>query len=248
MNRIDLQGRVAIVTGGARGLGAATARRFIDSGARVAIWDIDATAIEEAVSMLGEGAEGRVVELTDDEAVREAAEALEREAGSVDILVNNAGITGGNGKTWELAPDVWRKVIEVNLVAPYLTSRAVVPGMVRRGYGRIVNIASIAGKEGNPNASHYSASKAGLIGLTKSLAKELAGSGVIVNAVTPAAARTPIFDQMSQEHIDYMLSKIPLARFLEPSEAAAMIAWLASEECSFSTGAVFDLSGGRAVY
>ena len=248
MNRIDLQGRVAIVTGGARGLGAATARRFIDSGARVAIWDIDAAAIEEAVSVLGEGAEGRVVELTDDEAVREAAEALEREAGSVDILINNAGITGGNGKTWELAPDIWRKVIEVNLVAPYLTSRAVVPGMVRRGYGRIVNIASIAGKEGNPNASHYSASKAGLIGLTKSLAKELAGSGVIVNAVTPAAARTPIFDQMSQEHIDYMLSKIPLARFLEPSEAAAMIAWLASEECSFSTGAVFDLSGGRAVY
>ncbi|QOG05806.1 SDR family oxidoreductase [Aureimonas sp. OT7] len=248
MNRIDLQGRVAIVTGGARGLGAATARRFIDSGARVAIWDIDAAAIEEAVAMLGDGAEGRVVELTDDEAVRDAAEALEREAGSVDILVNNAGITGGNGKTWELAPDVWRKVIEVNLVAPYLTSRAVVPGMVRRGYGRIVNIASIAGKEGNPNASHYSASKAGLIGLTKSLAKELAGSGVIVNAVTPAAARTPIFDQMSQEHIDYMLSKIPLARFLEPSEAAAMIAWLASEECSFSTGAVFDLSGGRAVY
>ena len=248
MNRIDLQGRVAIVTGGARGLGAATARRFIDSGARVAIWDIDAAAIEEAVAMLGEGAEGRVVELTDDEAVRDATEALEREAGSVDILVNNAGITGGNGKTWELAPDVWRKVIEVNLVAPYLTSRAVVPGMVRRGYGRIVNIASIAGKEGNPNASHYSASKAGLIALTKSLAKELAGSGVIVNAVTPAAARTPIFDQMSQEHIDYMLSKIPLARFLEPSEAAAMIAWLASEECSFSTGAVFDLSGGRAVY
>lgn len=248
MNRIDLQGRVAIVTGGARGLGAATARRFIDSGARVAIWDIDAAAIEEAVAMLGEGAEGRVVELTDDEAVRDATEALEREAGSVDILVNNAGITGGNGKTWDLAPDVWRKVIEVNLVAPYLTSRAVVPGMVRRGYGRIVNIASIAGKEGNPNASHYSASKAGLIALTKSLAKELAGSGVIVNAVTPAAARTPIFDQMSQEHIDYMLSKIPLARFLEPSEAAAMIAWLASEECSFSTGAVFDLSGGRAVY
>ncbi|UHD44640.1 SDR family oxidoreductase [Aureimonas altamirensis] len=248
MNRIDLQGRVAVVTGGARGLGAATARRFIDSGARVAIWDIDAAAIDEAVATLGDGAEGRVVELTDDEAVREAAEALEREAGSLDILVNNAGITGGNGKTWELDPDVWRKVIEVNLVAPYLTSRAVVPGMVRRGYGRIVNIASIAGKEGNPNASHYSASKAGLIGLTKSLAKELAGSGVIVNAVTPAAARTPIFDQMSQEHIDYMLSKIPLARFLEPSEAAAMIAWLASEECSFSTGAVFDLSGGRAVY
>ena len=248
MNRIDLQGRVAIVTGGARGLGAATARRFIDSGARVAIWDIDAAAIDEAVAMLGDGAEGRVVELTDDEAVRDAAEALEREAGSVDILVNNAGITGGNGKTWELAPDVWRKVIEVNLVAPYLTSRAVVPGMVRRGYGRIVNIASIAGKEGNPNAPAYSASKAGVIGLTKSLGKELAKSGVTVNCVTPAAVRTAIFEQMSQAHIDFMLSKIPMGRFGAIEEVAALICWLASEECSFTTGGVFDVSGGRATY
>ncbi|WP_062226411.1 SDR family NAD(P)-dependent oxidoreductase [Aureimonas frigidaquae] len=248
MNSIDLTGRVAIVTGGARGLGAATARRFIDSGARVSIWDIDADLIAQTVGELGAGARGQVVELTDEAAVARAAAELVAAEGRIDILVNNAGITGGNGKLWDLQPDVWRSVLEVNLIAPYLTCRAVVPGMLAQGYGRIVNIASIAGKEGNPNASHYSASKAGLIGLTKSLAKEVAGTGIIVNAVTPAAARTPIFDQMSQEHIDYMLAKIPLNRFLEPHEAAAMIAWLASEECSFSTGAVFDLSGGRAVY
>jgi len=162
--------------------------------------------------------------------------------------VNNAGITGGNAKTWELTPDIWRRTIEVNLVAPYLTSHAIAPLMMKAGYGRIVNVASIAGKEGNPNASHYSASKAGLIALTKSLGKELAGSGVLVNCVTPAAARTAIFDQMTQEHIDYMLSKIPLNRFVEPSEVAAMIAWLSSEDCSFTTGGVFDISGGRAVY
>ena len=168
--------------------------------------------------------------------------------GRIDILVNNAGITGGNAPTWELAPDVWRRVIDVNLVGPYLTCRAVVPHMVQAGYGRIVNIASVAGKEGNPNASHYSASKAGLIALTKSLGKELATKGVLVNAVSPAAAKTAIFDQMTQAHIDFMLSKIPMARFLAVDEAAAMVAWLASEECSFSTGAVFDLSGGRATY
>jgi 3-oxoacyl-[acyl-carrier protein] reductase len=162
--------------------------------------------------------------------------------------VNNAGITGGNGPTWELDPLVWRQVIEVNLVAPFLMCRAVVPKMLSRGYGRIVNVASIAGKEGNPNASHYSASKAGLIGLTKSLAKELATKNVLVNCVTPAAARTEIFDQMKQEHIDYMLSKIPMNRFANPSEIAALIGWLVSEECSFSTGAVFDASGGRATY
>ena len=168
--------------------------------------------------------------------------------GRIDILVNNAGITGGNAATWELDPAVWRRVIDVNLVGPYLTSRAVVPVMVAQGYGRIINIASVAGKEGNPNASHYSASKAGLIALTKSLAKELATKGVLVNAVSPAAAKTAIFDTMTQQHIDFMLSKIPMSRFLEVNEAAAMIAWLASEECSFSTGAVFDLSGGRATY
>ncbi|WP_265517128.1 SDR family NAD(P)-dependent oxidoreductase [Nitratireductor luteus] len=244
MNRIDLGGRRAVVTGGARGIGLATAERFLDSGAQVVIWDVDADNLQTALDRLQGRAIGQIVELTDEHAIEAAA----REAGSIDILVNNAGITGGNGKTWELAPDIWRHTLEVNLVAPYLTSRALVPGMIERGYGRIVNVASIAGKEGNPNASHYSASKAGLIGLTKSLGKELAKTGVIVNCITPAAARTPIFDQMSQEHIDYMLAKIPLERFLEPAEVAAMISWLASEECSFSTGAVFDISGGRAVY
>ncbi|MAS12101.1 MAG: 3-oxoacyl-ACP reductase [Nitratireductor sp.] len=244
MNHIDLTGRRAIITGGAQGIGLATAERFVASGAEVVLWDINAQTLEKASEKLGAKASGRVVELTDEDAVSDAA----RDAGAIDILVNNAGITGGNGKTWELKPDVWRRTVEVNLVAPYLTCRALVPGMIERGYGRIVNIASIAGKEGNPNASHYSASKAGLIGLTKSLGKELAKTGVIVNCLTPAAARTPIFDQMSQEHIDYMLSKIPLERFLEPAEAAAMIAWLASEECSFTTGGVFDISGGRAVY
>ncbi|WP_336071213.1 SDR family NAD(P)-dependent oxidoreductase [Nitratireductor rhodophyticola] len=244
MNQIDLAGRRAIITGGAQGIGLATAERFIASGAEVVLWDINAANLDRATDALGSSASGRVVELTDESAVNDAA----REAGAIDILVNNAGITGGNGKTWELAPDVWRRTVEVNLVAPYLTCRALVPDMIERGYGRIVNIASIAGKEGNPNASHYSASKAGLIGLTKSLGKELAKTGVIVNCLTPAAARTPIFDQMSQEHIDYMLSKIPLERFLEPAEAAAMIAWLASQECSFTTGGVFDISGGRAVY
>ncbi|MCE7030376.1 SDR family NAD(P)-dependent oxidoreductase [Jiella avicenniae] len=247
MNRIDLSGRRAVITGGARGIGLATAERMIASGAAVTLWDVDAAAIDEALARLGAKASGQIVELTDETSVDTAAAAA-LAAGAVDILVNNAGITGGNGKTWELDPAIWRKTLEVNLVGPYLTARALVPSMIAAGYGRIVNVASIAGKEGNPNASHYSASKAGLIGLTKSLGKELAGAGVLVNCITPAAARTAIFDQMSQEHIDYMLSKIPLARFVEPSEVAAMIAWLSSEDCSFSTGAVFDISGGRAVY
>ncbi|MCQ0987204.1 SDR family NAD(P)-dependent oxidoreductase [Jiella marina] len=247
MNRIDLEGRRAIVTGGARGIGLATAERMIASGASVILWDMDGAAIEEAVAKLGDKASGAVVELTDETSVDKAAKDATA-GGTVDILVNNAGITGGNGKTWELEPAIWRKTVEVNLIGPYLTSRALVPAMKSAGYGRIVNVASIAGKEGNPNASHYSASKAGLIGLTKSLGKELAGSGVLVNCITPAAARTAIFDQMSQEHIDFMLSKIPLNRFVEPKEVAAMIAWLSSEECSFATGAVFDISGGRAVY
>ena len=189
-----------------------------------------------------------VVELSDEASVQSATAAALQAHGRIDILVNNAGITGGNGPTWELSPEVWRRVIDVNLVGPFLTCRAIVPQMLRQGYGRIVNIASIAGKEGNPNASHYSASKAGLIALTKSLAKELATKGVLVNAVTPAAARTPIFDSMKQEHIDFMLSKIPMGRFLQVDEAAALIGWLASEDCAFSTGAVFDLSGGRATY
>jgi len=260
MNTIDLKNRTAIVTGGARGIGFAIAKRMLASGAAVVLWDVDATALDEAGAAL-QGQDGGnndgnsngriyagVVDVTDEASIARAVAADLRELGKVDILVNNAGITGGNAPLWQLAPEVWRQVIEVNLVAPYLVCRAVVPHMVRAGYGRIVNIASIAGKEGNPNASHYSASKAGLIGLTKSLAKELAATGVLVNCVTPAAAKTELFAQMKQEHIDYMLSKIPMNRFVELDEIAALVSWLASEDCSFSTGAVFDISGGRAVY
>jgi 2-dehydro-3-deoxy-L-rhamnonate dehydrogenase (NAD+) len=250
MNVIDLNNRTAIVTGGARGIGFAAAQKMLVSGASVALWDIDADALAKAVAALnGSGrVHSGVVDVTDEASIANAVGALLRDAGKIDILVNNAGITGGNAPLWELKPDAWRRVIEVNLIAPYLVCRAVVPHMVASGYGRIVNIASIAGKDGNPNASHYSASKAGLIGLTKSLAKELATKGVLVNCVTPAAAKTEMFDQMSKQHIDYMLSKIPMNRFVTVDEIAAMIAWLASEDCSFSTGAVFDISGGRAVY
>ena len=244
MNQIELKGRTAVVTGGAQGIGLAICQRLLASGASVVLWDIDKARLDAACAELGSAARGAVVELTDDGAVAAAAAQCER----IDILVNNAGITGGNGTTWELDPVVWRRTIEVNLIAPYLTCRHVAPQMIAQGYGRIVNIASVAGKEGNPNASHYSASKAGLIALTKSLAKEVATKGVLVNAVSPAAARTAMFDQMTQAHLDYMLSKIPMARFLEPSEIAAMVAWLSSEDCSFSTGAVFDISGGRATY
>jgi 3-oxoacyl-[acyl-carrier protein] reductase len=246
MNRIDLEGRVAVITGGAQGIGYATAQRFLQSGAGVVLWDIDAGRLAEAkgsLSTLG-AVSTAVVELTDDAAVAAATAA----AGRIDILVNNAGITGGNGPTWELDPVVWRRVIDVNLVGPFLTCRHVAPVMIAQGYGRIVNIASVAGKEGNPNASHYSASKAGLIALTKSLGKELATKGVLVNAIAPAAAKTAIFDQMAQTHIDYMLSKIPMGRFVSVDEIAAMAAWLASEDCSFTTGSVFDISGGRATY
>jgi 3-oxoacyl-[acyl-carrier protein] reductase len=250
MNTIDLKNRTAIVTGGARGIGFAIAQRLLASGAVVALWDMDTAALDKAAAALKGG--GRVavaaVDVTDETSIARACDGLLRDAGQIDILVNNAGITGGNAPTWELPPDVWRRVVEVNLVAPYLTCRAVVPHMIAKGYGRIVNIASIAGKEGNPNGSHYSASKAGLIGLTKSLAKELATKGVLANCVTPAAAKTDLFDQMTPAQIDYMLSKIPMNRFVTVDEIAALVAWLSSEECSFSTGAVFDISGGRAVY
>jgi 2-dehydro-3-deoxy-L-rhamnonate dehydrogenase (NAD+) len=248
VNQIDLKGRVAVVTGGAQGIGYAVAERFVASGARVVLWDIDAPLLDKAQAALGAAASSARVELTDELAVAAAAQAVLTAHGRIDILVNNAGITGGNAPTWELAPAMWRRTIDVNLVAPYLTCHAIVPAMRRQGYGRIVNVASVAGKEGNPNASHYSASKAGLIALTKSLAKELATQGILVNAVSPAAAKTAIFDQMTQQHIDYMLAKIPMGRFVEPREIAAAIAWLASEDCSFTTGSVLDLSGGRATY
>ena len=257
MNQIDLQGRVAVVTGGARGIGWAIAQRFLQSGAKVVLWDIDAQELKQAsktlASVVGPVAGASVVhsqcvELTDDAAVARATHDTLAATGRIDILVNNAGITGGNGLTWELDTEVWRRVVDVNLIGPYLTCRHVVPAMLACGYGRIVNIASVAGKEGNPQASHYSASKAGLIALTKSLGKELATKGILVNAVTPAAAKTAMFDQMTQVHIDYMLGKIPMGRFLEVEELAAMVAWLSSDECSFSTGAVFDITGGRATY
>ena len=250
MNQLDLKNRVAVITGGAQGIGLATARRMLNSGATVALWDIDTALLEparQALSALGK-VTSATVELSDEASVQQATQSALSAHGKIDILVNNAGITGGNGPTWELDPAVWRRVLEVNLVGPFLTCRAVVPHMIAQGYGRIVNIASIAGKEGNPNASHYSASKAGLIALTKSLAKELATRGVLVNAVTPAAAKTAIFDSMKQEHIDFMLAKIPMGRLLQVDEVAAMIGWLASEDCAFSTGAVFDISGGRATY
>lgn len=250
MNTLDLNGRVAVITGGAQGIGHAVAQRMLASGATVALWDIHEARVAQARESLA--APGRVsavtVDVSDEASVSAATQATLAQHGRVDILVNSAGITGGNAKTWELDPAVWREVIEVNLTGSYLTCRALVPHMIRAGYGRIVNIASVAGKEGNPNAAHYSASKAGVIGLTKSLGKELARTGVLVNAVTPAAARTPIFDSMTQEHIDFMLAKIPMGRFLEVDELAALIGWLASEDCAFSTGAVFDVSGGRSTY
>ena len=250
MNQIDLKGRVAVVTGGAQGIGYATSERLLRSGAAVVIWDIDAAKLEEAKASLSQvgSVSGYVVELTSDAAVAATTAQTIKDKGHIDILVNNAGITGGNAPTWELDPEVWRRVIEVNLIAPYLTCRAVAPHMSARGWGRIVNVASVAGKEGNPNASHYSASKAGVIALTKSLAKEVATKGVLVNAIAPAVARTAMFAQMTETHIAYMLGKIPMGRFVEVEEIAAMIAWLSSEDCSFTTGSVFDISGGRATY
>jgi len=250
MNQIDLRNRAAIVTGGARGIGRAIAERLLASGASVALWDVDAAALEQAARELSAPGTVRpvVVDLADLDSVNAAAVATVTAFGKIDILVNNAGITGGNAKTWELNPADWRRVMDINLNGVFHCCHAVVPHLLKNGYGRIVNIASIAGKEGNPNAAHYSASKAGVIALTKSLGKELATSNICVNAVAPAVIATDILQQMTQAHIDYMLSKIPMGRFGKKEEAAALVAWLCSEDCSFSTGAVFDLSGGRATY
>jgi len=236
-------GRTAIVTGGASGIGAGIAARLAAEGARVSLWDRDAGALQNA-----DAPHKVALDVTDADAVHRAAEATAAMLGKIDILVASAGITGPNHPTWEYPVFEWDRVIDVNLKGVFYCNRAVVPFMLRNGYGRIVNIASIAGKEGNPNASAYSASKAGVIGLTKALGKELAHTEIRVNCVTPAAVRTPLFAQMTQQQIDWMLSKIPVGRFGEIDEIASLVCWLASGECSFSTGAVFDLSGGRATY
>ncbi|HUB96593.1 MAG TPA: SDR family NAD(P)-dependent oxidoreductase [Stellaceae bacterium] len=247
MNRIDLGGRAAVVTGGARGIGFACAERMKASGAALSLWDRDGAALSDAAARLG-GAHTVTMDVADEASVGAAAEAAIRALGKIDILVNNAGITGPNKTTWNYTPAEWRQVLEIDLTGAFLAARALVPHMMGRKYGRIINMASVAGKEGNPNAPAYSAAKAGLIALTKSLGKELASTGITVNCVTPAAARTDLFAQMTQAHIDYMLSRIPMGRFVEPQEIAALVAWLASEDCSFSTGAVFDITGGRSTY
>jgi len=248
MNRLDFENRTAVVTGGAAGIGLAVAQRFAASGATVALWDRDEAALAKAKAAVGPRTVTQALDVADPDAVARAAQETERVLGKIDALVCAAGITGPNTTTWEYPVAAWRQVMDVNLNGLFYCNRAVVPVMLKHDYGRIVNIASVAGKEGNPNAPAYSASKAGVIGLTKSLGKELAKTGIRVNCVTPAAVRTAIFDQMTQQHIDFMLSKIPLGRFGGVDEIAAMVCWLASEECSFSTGAVFDLSGGRATY
>jgi 3-oxoacyl-[acyl-carrier protein] reductase len=250
MNQIDLNGRKAIVTGGARGIGYAIAERFLRSGASVALWDRDAARLAPAAEALGKL--GRVhteaMDVTSEADIARALDGTLAALGGLDIVVNNAGITGPNHTTWEYPVEEFRRVVEIDLIAVFLVCRAVVPHLLLNGYGRIVNIASMAAKEGNANAPAYSAAKAGVATLTKSLGKELAGTGVLCNAVAPAAAKTELFAEMTEEHIAWMLSRIPMGRFVNVEEIAALVAWLASEDCSFSTGAVFDISGGRATY
>ena len=250
MNRIDLDGKRAVVTGGAQGIGRAVAERLLASGAAVALWDRDRALVEATRGELaGQGeAHALAVDVTDLAAVERAAATTREALGGIDILVNNAGIAGPNHMLWEYPADAWRQVIEVDLNAVFYCCRAVVPLMIAQNYGRIVNVASIAGKEGNPSASAYAAAKAGVIALTKALGKELATRDIAVNCITPAAARTRIFDQITQEFVDFMLTKIPRGRFVTVEEIAAMVAWLVSAENSFTTAAVFDLSGGRATY
>jgi len=250
MNKIDLDGRSAVVTGGAQGIGRAITEKLLASGARVAIWDLDQAVMDQTAADLA--AQGEVMtvalDITDPDAVQAAAAETQGGFGKIDILVNNAGIAGPTHMLWEYPTDAWQQVIDLDLNAVFFCCRAVVPVMREAGYGRIVNIASIAGKEGNPAASAYAAAKAGVIGLTKALGKELAQDGVIVNCVTPAAAKTRIFDQVTEEFVNYMLSKIPMGRFVKVEEIANLVAWLSSEDCSFTTAGVFDISGGRATY
>ncbi|MCB1479790.1 MAG: SDR family oxidoreductase [Rhodobiaceae bacterium] len=244
--QFDLTGRKAIVTGGAQGIGRAVAERFIASGAEVALWDVDTVLAGKTAEEIG--AVAVRADVSNPESVTAALTETLMQLGRIDIAVNNAGITGPNTTTWTYPPEEWDRVMAINLTGPFLVCRAVAPIMIEHGYGRIVNVASIAGKEGNPNAVAYSSSKAGVIALTKSLGKELAGHDIAVNCITPAAAKTAIFEQMTQEHIDYMLSKIPRGRFVLVEEIAALVTFLASAENSFTTGGVFDISGGRATY
>jgi NAD(P)-dependent dehydrogenase (short-subunit alcohol dehydrogenase family) len=250
VNQIDLEGKRAVITGGGQGIGLAVAERLLLSGAAVSLWDVDQALLETTMA----GLEGRgtvhtvAVDVTDLTAVEDALDQANSALGGIDILIPNAGIAGPSFKTWEYPPEAWRQVVDIDLNGVFYCCRAVVPQMIAQNYGRICMTASIAGKEGNPNAAPYSAAKAGVIALTKSLGKELAGYDIAVNCITPAAARTRIFEQISQEHIDYMLSKIPRNRFLEVEEIGAMVAWLVSAENSFTTAAVFDLSGGRATH
>jgi 3-oxoacyl-[acyl-carrier protein] reductase len=247
MNQLDLKGRHAVITGGAVGLGLGIAQRMLASGATVTLWDRNAEALAQAQAALGAGVDTVQVDVAQHASVAQAARQTAA-AHAIDILVNSAGITGPNVKLWDYPPEAWEQVQQVNLNGLFFCCREIVPLMRARNYGRIVNIASVAGKDGNPNASAYSASKAAVIGLTKSLGKELADTGIRVNCITPAAVQTPIFEQMTAEHIAFMLSKIPMGRFGTVEEVAAMVGWLCSEDCSFSTGAVFDLSGGRSTY
>ena len=248
MNQIDLKQRIAIVTGGAQGIGLAIVKRMLASGASVRVWDRDRKLLQQALTALSGAVSGDAVDVADEKSVAQGTAAAVAAHGKIDILVNNAGIAGANAPTVDYPVDEWERVLKVNLTGQFLCCRAVAPQMVKQKYGRIVNIASVAGKEGNPNAVAYSASKAGVIALTKSLGKELAKDGVSVNCITPAAAKTAIFEQMTEQHINYMLARIPMGRFVLVEEVAAMACWLASEDCSFSTGGVFDISGGRATY
>lgn len=248
MNQIDLNGQTAVVTGGAQGLGFAMAKRLIASGAKVSLWDMNAELLGQAVTALGSAASSVAVNITDLAALGAAHAQVERDVGPVSILVNSAGVAGNNAPLDEYDPDEWRRVVEINLNGTFYVNKVVVPGMKARNYGRIVNISSVAGKEGNPNLSAYSAAKAGVIGLTKSLGKELAKYDIAVNAITPATAKTRILETLTKEFIDYMLVRIPRGRFLEVDEAASMVAWLVSKENSFTTASVFDLSGGRTTY
>jgi NAD(P)-dependent dehydrogenase (short-subunit alcohol dehydrogenase family) len=248
MNQLDLQGKRAIVTGAAAGLGLAIAKRLAASGARIQLWDRNEVALARAIEEIGSAASAVAVDIAEPAGIAAGLEEALKHMGGIDVLVNNAGISGPNAATSDYPIAEWKRVIDINLTGTFLCCQAVIPHMLAQDYGRIVNVASVAGKEGNPNAPAYSASKAGVIALTKTLGKELARSGVRVNCITPAAVRTAIFDQMSDDHVEFMLSKIPMGRFGTVEEIAGLVTWLCTEECSFSTGAVFDLSGGRATY